>query len=307
MELAAQISDSIASIEPAWIQAGSTVILAGITLYYSRLIKSQIQSERRREHSNTLRESVSTWLDNCHPLDQVKHLIIARKFHIIPDELEHDPYVTDFRDNHAPEVDRKVQNLNKLIEDFEMSRRRYEKDTPEVKDEYFPFEVNVSDDTELKEIIFYVCLVSDGNSITDINGVRSFTELGSYTSVPFYFPDRLFTEGYGSRSESMTCVLSRDAYGFIIDDPLYEGYDIADFVAGEFEDATAATIRNMPEEQKSYLQDCNLSLDEFKETYQALQGDLRGYNREAIYPGYCKFVVYNKLSLWLRSKINRKG
>lgn len=296
MILQNQVFDFIASIEPAWVQAISTVVLALVTLYYSKLIKGQIENERRREHSNTLRESVSNWLEDRFPVrdDELHSSMIAHDFHIVPEGMDSDPYIDDFRNNHAPEIDTKIKKINELIEDFEDSHREYRDGTPDIDRSRFPYEIELPENKDLKDVILFLTIRSNNPDISDTKKTMSYIHTISDGRPRPRFPNGLFTTGSGPGSKSLRLKPEHGQYEHPTDHARMAN------ITSDFDDAVTNIIESMSEEQKDLITSCRDLTDKIATECENIRRNLEKYNEEAFYPGYCRFIDSSTVRLRIR-------
>lgn len=120
-------------IEPAWLQAGSTIVLVAVTGYYTYLLHRQNKRERRSYHADTLRDRVREWLEH---FPQIKRTGVEsaepgyvigkdREFRVVPSSLAEDHYFQDLLNNHGDELQRHKTNLQDLHEEFESLKDRF--------------------------------------------------------------------------------------------------------------------------------------------------------------------------------------
>lgn len=139
----------------AYASATATGLLIAITAVYAysthrsvRLSTQQLNREVRQRHTDTLRQRVSNWLGDYRTdsdltsngesnLPTVQRTTIEpappivevferqQEFRIIPEALENDRYLEDFLQNHAREVQEKLNEIKDLQAAFEQRREQF--------------------------------------------------------------------------------------------------------------------------------------------------------------------------------------
>lgn len=120
-------------IEPAWLQAGSTVVLVMVTGYYTYLLHRQNNRERRSYHTDTLRERVQEWYQHMPEMrptgvesaEPEYTLDEPDVFRVAPANLEEDNYFQDLLDNHGRELSQYKTRIEELHKQFTSLKDQY--------------------------------------------------------------------------------------------------------------------------------------------------------------------------------------
>ena len=290
MGLVSQSIEIISSLKPSWVQALSTVVLAIITLYYAQIIKSQVKNERRQDHSETLRDSLSDWLESLAPVGKVYAKVIDKDLRLLPERAEEDPYVADFKNNHAIDISNDIDEISDLIDEFDDKYKQYLEATESMSASQFSAQIDLPSEIDIQEVIFYFGMASRDDF--DVGGANDYIDSSDKPRVTIQFPPVLFSDNSYSSTIDVT-----DQGNY---DHIPRGYNYQTSVAGDFQNEIETAVENLSEENKCLLNNCYDHLHEIVEKYGSFIRKLDAYKKMALYPGYCVFIGYNPKILPLK-------
>lgn len=116
------------------VQAGATIILVLITVWYANqtrrnadLFRRELELETQRNHAETLQARTQKWLDDypfVHETD-VPAFVERDSMYAVPESLQEDPYFEDLKTNHTPDLQDSIDRLDDLYSEFLSIREDY--------------------------------------------------------------------------------------------------------------------------------------------------------------------------------------
>ncbi|TQQ80544.1 rhomboid family intramembrane serine protease [Halonotius roseus] len=109
------------------IQAGATIILVLITIWYAnhtrrsaKLFRRELELETQRNHAETLQSRISTWLEDFPAVGETDVPLFADRdsMYAVPESLRDDPYFEDLTTNHASDIQDSVGRIDDLYTEF---------------------------------------------------------------------------------------------------------------------------------------------------------------------------------------------
>lgn len=269
-------------IEPAWLQAASTVVLVLVTAYYTYLLHRQNNRERRSYHTDTLRDRVQEWYNHLPEMQRttvesaepVYVLGEADEFRVAPSALEEDNYFQDLLENHGDELQQHKTRIEELHEEFETLKGEF----TEQFDDTEPLE---SAPLDLEPTSHYPGWIFDralflertGKTKEDLNkmAAHALERNTSASNDEIQYPS--------SGANSYTIILTRPR-----DDSIENDKEIvADVLEMAIDRVDSYNEYEIAAEAASVL-------DEIESEIEALQKKLVEYEGMATYPGDCKYI-----------------
>lgn len=269
-------------IEPAWLQASSTVVLVLVTGYYTYLLHRQNNRERRSYHTDTLRERVREWYEHLPEmhLTEVESaeptyvLGESDEFRVAPQRLEDDNYFQDLLENHAVELRQHKTRIEELHGQFAALKEDFVQEFDDTGPiESAPLDLEAT--SRYPDWVFDRALILERTERTNEDLYKMAEQaLERNTSA-----DNEETQYPSNAGNSYSIIVTRPRDDSVEDDKeivanaLKEAIDRVD----EYEDyeiaAEAASI-----------------LNEIESEIEALEKKLVEYEGMATYPGDCKYI-----------------
>ena len=118
------------------VQAGATIILVVITIWYADhtrrsadLFRRELELETQRNHADTLQIRTQKWLDNLPEVSQTDIPLFSdvdtNDSFAIPEILRGDPYFEDLMENHATDLGDRVERIESKYTEFREIRQDF--------------------------------------------------------------------------------------------------------------------------------------------------------------------------------------
>lgn len=308
---------SVLSLTVSGILSASLVIL-----YFrqTRLLKSQkelltqeLNREARQQHTEALRKRVRSWHGNpdreiaSNPLKQ-KGLNIPKvrgatfsssptgvysddSFQVVPDHLQNDRYLEDLLENHAPDLRKAKNEVEKVYSEFTSLREEFKRG---FEDDilYESDEIRIELDDLLSQWIFEFLIRHERGMIEDIESVyqEALSDIETGMTVPQTGSSEIevtVNRGGGSR---MAIYHVHFKNGGEIPNELPEEaeYQIKELTKGRIDDANTGELYNI-------VMDSARLLEESEEKIEKLEQTLIEYEGRPIYRGDCKYLEEAKI------------
>lgn len=270
------------AIEPAWLQAGSTVVLVLVTGYYTYLLHRQNNRERRSYHTDTLRERVREWLQHLPEMRTIgvetaePTYILANQdeFRVVPTQLADDNYFRDLLENHGDELRQQKTRIEELHGQFQSLKREF----PEGFGDYGPVRsapLDLEPTKRYPEWIFDRIVLLERTESTKDDLVKMAVEaLEENTSH-----DNEETKYPSSARHRYTTILTRPRDDSVENDKEM----VADVLKEAIDQVDECGRYEMAEEAATLLDEIEMELD-------TLEKKLVEYEGMATYPGDCEYI-----------------
>ena len=109
------------------IQAGATIILVLITIWYADhtrrsadLFRRELELETQRNHAETLQSRINTWLEDFPSVSEtdVPLFVDRESMYAVPEKIREDPYFEDLTTNHASDLQDSANHIDELYTEF---------------------------------------------------------------------------------------------------------------------------------------------------------------------------------------------